>query len=1186
MPHPFSFFRLTACALAALALPLTAAATVPAVVTSDHQALYSGLTNGTGRVSADARGDVFFSDIANNNLDELVAGTTTPVVLVTGMNGPRSVDIDSAGNVYVNDAYTGYVIRVPFVNGSYPTGVTAVSVTGSSSLGIPSVACSAGLQTDCVLPSLGVTVGYYAQVVDTAIDGAGNYYFVDPDDNVSNGHYNRILKLTPSGTVSIIADNLSENGFAQIASDSAGNLYYANSTSLFTIPAGTTTMTAVNTTTLNKPDGVTLDFAGNLIVTDSGNSRFVVMPFENGAINFSHQYLLAPQYSQNSVGIDSFGTIYYSGSSSGTSAINQLQTSTYGAGSLAIGANSTLALFYTSFNATTSFTQFLTHGFGATITQVANSCSTSTTYTANQSCSFNIQIKPNRVGPVSGIASLGDASGNYLAPFVLTGNGLGSAEAIDPGTAAGIGSGFTSPAGVAVDRAGNVFIADSGANAVYELVGGSGTPVSVGTGLSKPDGVAVDLGGNLYIADTGNARVVEIPANGTALSTTQTVIAANLTPPLAISTGPLGSLYIAQAARLARYAVRGIPPATQTAVLSTAFIQPRSLAVDPTGDVFLGDATTGEIVEFANYTGTQTVIASGLTTPTGLATDPAGDLFFVDNGTAQAMRIPNTGGTLNYANAVSLGTFAAPLGLASDASGNLILSDPSVPAVYRITRTTGLVNFGYVNLNTTSPVLYGSLISSGNQSLTLGTPLYTASGDMTHFAISSSGTCTAGQVLATAATCTIGATFTPTAKGVLSEVLALNASPSVATTPFNLTFTGNGTFLEPTTLSVALTSSGTLSYGQTATFTATLTPAAFNVAAATGTVTFTVNGAQQKPVALSNNTASIQISGLSGGVNSVSATYSGDINYAPSTANAIAVTVQPDSSTTSLTISAPYVNPLSSLPGSSVTLTAVVTPSVAGVLLGNVNFVSGATTLGSAPLTALTNGSYQAVLTTTTIPAGSYSVTAVFPGTADYSTSTSTAVPLLVSVASLQLTAGSSAVTSTASTPGQVALTVASVSGFPGNGNPTGAVTFACSGLPANAACYFSPPYLSLAPSPAAVPVAPTAFTLAIAVNVASGATLPPVSQLQTAHTTLLAAFLGLPLLLCLGKSSRSLRRIVLLLFFALLLPAALSLSGCGHGTASATTPKGTYPVTVTASGSTPAGLVTTSLTLNLTVGN
>jgi hypothetical protein len=230
--------------------------------------------------------------------------------------------------------------------------------------------------------------------------------------------------------------------------------------------------------------------------------------------------------------------------------------------------------------------------------------------------------------------------------------------------------------------------------------------------------------------------------------------------------------------------------------------------------------------------------------------------------------------------------------------------------------------------------------------------------------------------------------------------------------------------------------------------------------------------------------------------------------------------------------------------------------------------------LGSAPLTATTSGAYQAVLNTSTIAAGSYSVTAVFPGTANYSSSTSAAVPLLISVASIQLTSSSNSMTSSSATPGQVTLTVASVSGL------NAPITFACSGLPTNAVCYFNPPYLSLPASPVLAPVAPTALTLTVKIDVPSGTPLPPVSQLKSGRGAgaLLACLLGLPLLLRLRKTGLGLLFVVC----ALLLPAALCFTGCGNGTPSAVTPNGTYPFTVTATSST----ATTSLNLNLTVTN
>jgi streptogramin lyase len=59
---------------------------------------------------------------------------------------------------------------------------------------------------------------------------------------------------------------------------------------------------------------------------------------------------------------------------------------------------------------------------------------------------------------------------------------------------------------VAVDGSGNVFVADSGNNAVKEIVAAGGyiTVNILGSGFSRPGGVAVDGGGNVFVADTFN----------------------------------------------------------------------------------------------------------------------------------------------------------------------------------------------------------------------------------------------------------------------------------------------------------------------------------------------------------------------------------------------------------------------------------------------------------------------------------------------------------------------------------------------------------------------------------------------------------------------------------------------------------------------------------------------------------
>ena len=159
---------------------------------------------------------------------------------------------------------------------------------------------------------------------------------------------------------------------------------------------------------------------------------------------------------------------------------------------------------------------------------------------------------------------------------------------------------------------------------------------------------------------------------------------------------------------------------------------------------------------------------------------------------------------------------------------------------------------------------------------------------------------------------------------------------------------------------------------------------------ATGTVTFKNGTATLATVAVSGNAASLTISTLPMGTHSITAVYSGNVDYSGSTSMPLSQLVQSATAvgtTTSLTSS---VNP--SLPGKAVLFTATVSPqSGTGIPTGKVTFYNGAMALATVSL-----GTGIAKYTTSTLPAGSDQITAVYGG--DTNNDASTSAPVIQSV--------------------------------------------------------------------------------------------------------------------------------------------------------------------------------------------
>ena len=294
---------------------------------------------------------------------------------------------------------------------------------------------------------------------------------------------------------------------------------------------------------------------------------------------------------------------------------------------------------------------------------------------------------------------------------------------------------------------------------------------------------------------------------------------------------------------------------------------------------------------------------------------------------------------------------------------------------------------------------------------------------------------------------------------------------------------------------------------------------------------------------LTSSSATLSLATLAVGAHTISARYSGDANYSADTSAGIAVTVNQAASGTAVSSSA---NP--SFAGQSVTLTAKVT-SDGPTPTGNVTFTSGSTTLATVALsggTAATTSSFDTV--------GTQMITASYSGDANTQASSGT-LNQVVNAAFVLAPDGNSNTTLTVKS-GQAVSAPINVTGAAGF---SGQVTFACSGLPANAGCSFSPATIAVSGT-LAVP------TL-LSVNTAASTT---VSQLRADEGLGMAACgLGLAGLI-LFWPVRCRRPRFWTTLGCLLALAAMGLTGCSAGNSSPADPPetapGTYNFTVTAS--------------------
>jgi hypothetical protein len=644
-------------------------------------------------------------------------GAATSAIL----NCPYGVAVDKSGNVYIADTDNYRIREVTVSNGEINT------VAGGSYCVGAGAACGDGGPAT----SAGIS-----QVFSLALDGSGNVYIADA--------YNyEIREFSVGGNITTVAGNgtcgYSGDGGAAtsaelagpmaVAVDSPGNIFIAD-TGNYRIRAVTVSNGKINSVAgagsgcpgqtdsigdgcaatsaeISSVQGVAVDSSDDIFIADLDNLAIREVTASNGIIN-----------TVAGNGLPSF-------TGNGIPATNAALNTPWGATSDSAG-NIYIADQYNCIvrevNATTRII--------TTIAGTPGSCG----YSGDGGPATSAQLNwPSRVALHAGKVYIADTWNAVVREVDATGT-ITTFAGGPPETCEypGDGGPATSaclyhPYGLAVDRAGNVYIADSGNSRIREVSdgiintvagGGTGCPGQTDTAgdgcpatsasLNLPEDVAADALGNLYIADTDSHRIRMVNTRGI------------------ISTFAGGGSTLGDGG-----------PANEASLFF-----PQGVAVDAAGDVLIAD-TFNRLVRWVDGESIIHTVAGCFS-----CNPEAG--FFGDGGLG-------TGATLWQ-----------PTGVGVDPSGNIYVADTNNDRVRKVNAVAGLnasttnVTFGFEPVGMSSSPQTVTLSAIGPLSI----DYVTVTGDFTESNDCPMGTTMSGQ-------CEVRIVFKPTRAGLRSGTVTI-----------------------------------------------------------------------------------------------------------------------------------------------------------------------------------------------------------------------------------------------------------------------------------------------------------------------------------------------------------------------------------------------------------------------------
>ncbi|HTT63609.1 MAG TPA: BACON domain-containing carbohydrate-binding protein [Bryobacteraceae bacterium] len=605
----------------------------------------SGL-NGPSGVAADGQGNVYFADTGNNAIKEWNAASQQVVTVpVSGLSSPTGLAVDGQGNLYVADTNNGAIEKIALVYVS----LSASTLSESAQAGVDSV-------TAQVLPASTVVTATSDQgwLVVTGVNGG----VISFSYTANLSAFSRTAHITVLGQAVTVTQNAD---VAALALRSAGD---GQSTALgqafavalqvsVTDGLGTPMQgAAVTFSVVPGASGAGATFAGNppiVVLTDqSGHATAPTLTANGTAGSFTVNAAvgsLSVQFSLTNL----VYTLESPGANVGSSA---------GSGSVWLLAGGPWSV--------TSNAQWLQ--------PAANSAGG----TGNALIQFTYSTNSDAAARTATLTVSG-------LTFTVTQAGTAYAPASAVQTL--VSSGLKGPQAVAVDAQGNVYIADSGNNAIREWNGGHLSPLV--SGLSSPGGVAVDGAGNVYFTDTGHNAVKKWSVANQLVTQ---LVSTGLSSPFGVAVDSQGNVYFSDAGHnsIKEWAASG--QVTTVVPSSAGLYIPRGVAVDPLGNIYVADSKNNAIKEWIAASRTIAQLVPGLSGPCGVALDAQNNVYIADTGN-NAVKEWNP---LTQSLATLVGTgLKTPGGVAVDGQGNVYIADTNDNAIKEFTA-------GYLALGFTS----------------------------------------------------------------------------------------------------------------------------------------------------------------------------------------------------------------------------------------------------------------------------------------------------------------------------------------------------------------------------------------------------------------------------------------------------------------------------------------------------